>query len=84
MCINGVSVVIRAYTEDRWDDVLAAVASVHTQSRKVCPRRPPGLGWPGDGATGGWAVNGHPAHTPKGIVNLSRVCRLVAIEELVR
>ncbi|HEY1969870.1 MAG TPA: glycosyltransferase family 2 protein [Pseudonocardia sp.] len=32
MSINSVSVVICAYTEDRWDDVLAAVASVRTQS----------------------------------------------------
>ncbi|MEU5510588.1 glycosyltransferase [Streptomyces fungicidicus] len=29
----GVSVVICAYTEDRWEDVLAAVASVRAQSR---------------------------------------------------
>ncbi|MFD5339928.1 glycosyltransferase family 2 protein [Streptomyces hawaiiensis] len=28
-----VSVVICAYTEDRWEDILAAVSSVHTQSR---------------------------------------------------
>jgi glycosyltransferase involved in cell wall biosynthesis len=32
MRINSVSVVICAYTEDRWDDVLAAVASVRAQS----------------------------------------------------
>ena len=32
MSINSVSVVICAYTEDRWDDVLAAVTSVHAQS----------------------------------------------------
>ncbi|MEU3097987.1 glycosyltransferase family 2 protein [Streptomyces sp. NPDC006967] len=31
--IPGVSVVICAYTEDRWEDVLAAVASVRAQSR---------------------------------------------------
>ncbi|MER5718582.1 glycosyltransferase family 2 protein [Streptomyces sp. NPDC002132] len=29
----GVSVVVCAYTEDRWDDILAAVASVRAQSR---------------------------------------------------
>ncbi|WP_437437621.1 glycosyltransferase family 2 protein, partial [Streptomyces prasinopilosus] len=29
----GISVVICAYTEDRWEDVLAAVASVRAQSR---------------------------------------------------
>jgi glycosyltransferase involved in cell wall biosynthesis len=29
---SGISVVICAYTEDRWDDVLAAVASVRAQS----------------------------------------------------
>jgi len=32
MSIKSVSVVICAYTEDRWDDVLAAVASVRAQS----------------------------------------------------
>jgi glycosyltransferase involved in cell wall biosynthesis len=32
MSTNSVSVVICAYTEDRWDDVLAAVASVRAQS----------------------------------------------------
>lgn len=32
MSMSSVSVVICAYTEDRWDDVLAAVASVRTQS----------------------------------------------------
>ncbi|MGW2120373.1 glycosyltransferase [Streptomyces sp. NPDC001758] len=31
--IPGVSVVICAYTEDRWEDLLAAVASVRAQSR---------------------------------------------------
>ncbi|MEU4469160.1 glycosyltransferase family 2 protein [Streptomyces sp. NPDC024017] len=29
----GISVVICAYTEDRWEDILAAVSSVHAQSR---------------------------------------------------
>ncbi|MFJ9738672.1 glycosyltransferase family 2 protein [Streptomyces sp. NPDC101166] len=29
----GISVVVCAYTEDRWDDILAAVASVRAQSR---------------------------------------------------
>jgi glycosyltransferase involved in cell wall biosynthesis len=32
MSVKNVSVVICAYTEDRWDDLLAAVASVRTQS----------------------------------------------------